>query len=607
MSNITLNASMRSNLLSLKNIATQMDKTQLILATGKKVNSAIDNASSYYQARSLSNRAADLTALLDSMGQGIQTIEAATTGIEHAIIMLEQAQAVANSALEKGEEIIARVATKDELLAAIQSGKSGLIVIDGDIILSENQTLELKDGQSLVGKKYLGETGSSSLEFNITNFENPTIMVGNNSMIADLDINYIASDKKAGSGIIYADGKTGVVIQNTNIDFNINSTLDGYFGAIYGGEIEVRGYLNIIDNGATYPDYSVNHDNRVNNGIIKSTLALKDNAVLNINMNGCQSQGVRNANIVLEGNSILNIKTNGYQGINIINSDITMKDESIINSNSLSIGMLNTTLNMENAKTRVNMKVKNAFGCSSAWSEHQMLLNMTSGAQITTNSGVYEAKDNVYAVLPDNFWGNDLSSFGVTQTSTTAPDLSSIFDDFAQYITESSNKVENLASQTSEEKQFDQIIKEYDKLLSDCGYQGINLLKGGNLKVVFDENRTHVFNVLGQDITSKALNITEALWQTQGDIEDVINQLNTSITTLRSLAENLGNQYSVITTRINFTEGLTDILETGADNLTLADMNEASAQYLSLQTRQQLAINSLSLASQSAQSILRLF
>ena len=98
----------------------------------------------------------------------------------------------------------------------------------------------------------------------------------------------------------------------------------------------------------------------------------------------------------------------------------------------------------------------------------------------------------------------------------------------------------------------------------------------------YDENRTHVFNVLGQDITSKALNITEALWQTQGDIEEAINQLNTSITTLRSLAEELGNQYSIITTRINFTESLTDILETGADNLTLADMNEASAQHLSL-------------------------
>lgn len=70
--NITLTSSMRSNLLSLKTIATQMDKTQNILSTGKKVNSAIDNASSYYQARALTNRAADLNSLLDSMGKGFR-------------------------------------------------------------------------------------------------------------------------------------------------------------------------------------------------------------------------------------------------------------------------------------------------------------------------------------------------------------------------------------------------------------------------------------------------------------------------------------------------------------------------------------------------------
>ena len=146
-----------------------------------------------------------------------------------------------------------------------------------------------------------------------------------------------------------------------------------------------------------------------------------------------------------------------------------------------------------------------------------------------------------------------------------------------------------------------------DKLLSDCGYQGINLLKGGNLKLTFDENREHKFNVLGQDISSVQLGINEALWQNQGDINTSIDELKTAITTLRSLAEELGNQYSVIKTRINFTEGLSDILQTGADDLTLADMNEASAQYLSLQTRQQLAINSLSLAAQSASSVLSLF
>ena len=68
MSTITLTASMRSNLSSLKVIQKQMDTTQERLSTGKKVNSAIDNASSYYQSRSLTNRAADLDSLLDSMG-----------------------------------------------------------------------------------------------------------------------------------------------------------------------------------------------------------------------------------------------------------------------------------------------------------------------------------------------------------------------------------------------------------------------------------------------------------------------------------------------------------------------------------------------------------
>ena len=81
---------MRSNLLSLRNIATQMSRTQNILSTGKKINNAIDNASSYYQARSLTHRAADLNDLLDSMSQGIQTIQAATQGLESATAYLEQ-------------------------------------------------------------------------------------------------------------------------------------------------------------------------------------------------------------------------------------------------------------------------------------------------------------------------------------------------------------------------------------------------------------------------------------------------------------------------------------------------------------------------------------
>ena len=102
MDKVSLTASMRSNLLSLQNISRQVDSTQNRLSTGKKVNSAIDNPSSYYTARSLSNRASDLDALLDSMGQAVSTIKAATTSLETAADFLEQAAAVATQALESG-------------------------------------------------------------------------------------------------------------------------------------------------------------------------------------------------------------------------------------------------------------------------------------------------------------------------------------------------------------------------------------------------------------------------------------------------------------------------------------------------------------------------
>ena len=105
MNKISLTASMRSNLLSLQNISKQVDATQNKLSTGKKVNSAIDNPGSYYAARSLTNRASDLDALLDSMGQAVSTIKTATEALESAAEFLEQAKAVATQMLESMPEI----------------------------------------------------------------------------------------------------------------------------------------------------------------------------------------------------------------------------------------------------------------------------------------------------------------------------------------------------------------------------------------------------------------------------------------------------------------------------------------------------------------------
>jgi flagellin len=98
MSNITLSAAVRSNLLSLQNTASLLDTTQTRLATGNKVNSALDNPTSYFTASALNARASDLGNLLDSVSNAVQTIQAANDGITSITKLVESAQATANQA-----------------------------------------------------------------------------------------------------------------------------------------------------------------------------------------------------------------------------------------------------------------------------------------------------------------------------------------------------------------------------------------------------------------------------------------------------------------------------------------------------------------------------
>ena len=165
---------------------------------------------------------------------------------------------------------------------------------------------------------------------------------------------------------------------------------------------------------------------------------------------------------------------------------------------------------------------------------------------------------------------------------------------------------------SSYKTQYAKIYGEISNLVADASYQGINLLNGGTLTVTFDENRAHNFAVTGKNImAAKAdggMGLEAAVtWGDKEAINTTLGKVKEATDYLRNYATELGNNFSIIETRQNFTEALIDVLETGADNLVLADMNEESANYLALQTRQQLAINSLALASQSAQSVLSLF
>src|SRR5450432_901815 len=100
MSGIVLSASVRQNLLSLQSTADLLSTTQNRLATGNKVNSALDNPTSFFTAQSLNNRASDITNLLDGIGNGVQVLQAANTGLTSLQKLVDTAKSIANQVLQ---------------------------------------------------------------------------------------------------------------------------------------------------------------------------------------------------------------------------------------------------------------------------------------------------------------------------------------------------------------------------------------------------------------------------------------------------------------------------------------------------------------------------
>src|ERR1700709_852981 len=100
MSGVVLSASVRQNLLSLQSTADLLSTTQNRLATGNKVNTALDNPTSFFTAQSLNNRATDIGNLLDGIGNGVQVLQAANTGITSLQSLVSSAQSIANQVLQ---------------------------------------------------------------------------------------------------------------------------------------------------------------------------------------------------------------------------------------------------------------------------------------------------------------------------------------------------------------------------------------------------------------------------------------------------------------------------------------------------------------------------
>jgi len=160
--------------------------------------------------------------------------------------------------------------------------------------------------------------------------------------------------------------------------------------------------------------------------------------------------------------------------------------------------------------------------------------------------------------------------------------------------------------------QFNTIRSQVAYMAEDSNYGGTNLLNGDSLSVEFNEDGSNTLSVSGFSAAGlgsvAGQSIELANFANNAAIEaGAISEIDAAISNLRTEAQKLSSSLSTISIRSEFTSEMVNTLNTGGDNLTLADMNEEGANMLMLQTRQNLGTTSLSLASQAAQAVLRLF
>jgi flagellin-like hook-associated protein FlgL len=169
MSGIVLSAGVRSNLLNLQQTSDLITQTQTKLATGKRVNSALDNPNNYFTAQGLDNRASDLSNLLDSMSTAINTIQAANNGISAITKLVQSAQSLVSQANQTSDTTVRAslssqfdsITTQIDKLAA-DAGFNGINLLNGD-----NLTVTLnEDASSSVTVSGVDDTSAGDLSIN---------------------------------------------------------------------------------------------------------------------------------------------------------------------------------------------------------------------------------------------------------------------------------------------------------------------------------------------------------------------------------------------------------------------------------------------------------
>lgn len=621
---IALTSSMRSNLLSLKNTQSLLDKTQDRLSTGYKVNSAMDNPSSYFTAQSLNSRADDLSTLLDSIGQAISTLEVADEGITTLQEFVEQAKSIANSARDTAN--VASKAVSENVTFNSTTAKTDLLTdMVANAAAGDSFTIRLGDATTMEGTSNV--SADQTME-QIGIKENAKIEM----IVGDKTYEFTFTAAKSGITEAALDPDTGVTKQS----FGIDTTLEDFMSEVVytvgrkvlNAEVnEGKLKFNTLDNSSLVIRSTADFDSgktethtearKITQAQINGAWGTGNTGAAKLTVDGEEidlgttAQSVDNVISLINSNAKLSAK--GIKAVKDGN-DIVVYNETI----GKSVGDIEIT--GATGGTPPGTNVDNGTIAAAADYEQPVQTNFNKvfgfdeGYSVTISEGMTveqfrQAVDGLEGISADFDSKGHLVISGEQGDDMVIADsgdgnfIRSLLGGNVVSATNGSNERAKYA------EQFDGVLDQIDQLVQDTSYKGINLLNGDDLTVVFNESRTSTLELKGVTFNSTGLGFTasEAEWKDNANIDKSLDQITKATSLLRAQASEFGQNLSTVQIREDFTENMINNLQTGADKLTLADMNEEAANMLALQTRQQLGVNSLSMASQAAQSVLQLF
>ncbi len=668
MSGITLSSSVRQNLLSLQSTADLLSTTQSRLSTGNKVNSALDNPTNFFTAQGLNNRASDINNLLDGIGNGVQILQAANTGITSLQKLVDSAKSIANQALQattgystKSQATTAKIegATASNLLgtgtldATFEGGAAtmttttaftstpataGAQLFAGTttnaadttalsaLTDNANNPAPIADGDTLIvnGKTItFGGTATTA-----TSTGTDTYSLGTNSTLAQLAA---AIDTLQGTTGTSATG--GVLTLNTGTanNLSVSGSALAKLGlsaanantATRGGGVDTTG---VTLTGAT------KLSGAATTGAISTAFAAGDTLTVNgktLSFVASGATGNDQINITADVTALLG-KIDALSGntgtgttassINNTTGKISLHtgtggDLNITSSNKAALGALGLGESVTQArKSTLDGKTLTIGTTGTGTQTTSVKFGGADGVKTLDDLNTALAANNMSATISsdgaltftttNDFASYTMGTFGGDAVSGTGNPFGAMTAKDPVKDANAQNTRANLVSQ------YNTVIAQIQTTASDSSFNGVNLLNGDTLALTFNERGTSKLNITGVNFDPAGLGLADL---TKGEdfldnagTNKLLTTLNNASTSLRSQASAFGSNLSVVQLRQDFSKNLINVLQTGASNLTLADTNEEAANSQALSTRQSIAVSALSLANQSQQGVLQL-